>query len=152
MLCRGRGEGAGISTFCPKFLSKTTPPGQRILSKNAKIPTQGQGSYIKCSYPEAMLLILGIHRDQTRQKNCTSLVYKEKLRNFKFPLSPRIALKFVNGINILINAINPSDKYSELSVRKSDSEKLILELSMTNSYFSPSFPLNIFQNTVLNVN
>ena len=87
MLSRERGGGGGggragmgILTFCPKFLSKTTPPGQCILSKNTKIPTQGQGSYVKCSYPEAMLFILGIHRDQTRQKNCTSLSYKEKLR------------------------------------------------------------------------
>ena len=76
MLSPGEGGGwAGVAilTFCPKFLSKTTPPGQRILSKNTKIPTQGQGSYVKCSYPEAMLFILGIHCDQTRQKNCTSL-------------------------------------------------------------------------------
>ena len=62
-----------VSGMSPKFLSKTTPPGQRILSKNTKISTQRQGSYVKCSYPEAMLFALSIHRDQTRQKNCTSL-------------------------------------------------------------------------------
>ena len=73
MLSRREGAGVGILTFCPKFLSKTTPPGQHVLSKNTKILTQGQGSYVKCSYPKAMLFILGIHRDQTRQKNCTSL-------------------------------------------------------------------------------
>ena len=65
--------GLDFLTFCPKLLSKTTSPGKRILSKNTKIPTQGQGSYVKCSYPEAMLFILSIHRDQTRQKNCTLL-------------------------------------------------------------------------------
>ena len=67
----GEGGGRGILTFCPKFLSKTTPLGQCILSKNTKIPTQGQGSYVKCSYPEAILFILGIHCDQTRQQHCT---------------------------------------------------------------------------------
>ena len=51
MFFRGEGgqAGMGILTFCPKFLSKTTPPVQRILSKNTKIPTKGQGSYVKCS-------------------------------------------------------------------------------------------------------
>ena len=39
--CYSRGEGRWrvgmeILTFCPKFLSKTTPPGQRILSKKHK--------------------------------------------------------------------------------------------------------------------
>ena len=62
-----------MTYYCPKFLSKTTPTGQRILLKNKKIPTQGQGSYVKCSYPEAMIFILGIHQNQTRQKYCTSL-------------------------------------------------------------------------------
>ena len=57
-----------ILTFCPNFLSKTTPPGQRILSKNTKIPTQRQGSYVKYSYPEAMLFILGIHRETKPDK------------------------------------------------------------------------------------
>ena len=70
----GGGEGWG---FWPKFCQKPLPRNNLFSNfvfcqKTQKFPPQGQGSYVKCSYLEAMLFILGIHRDQTRQKNCTS--------------------------------------------------------------------------------
>ena len=68
----GGGQG-GILTFCPKFLSKTTPPGQRILSKKHKNPHPRAGELSQMFLQRGKLFILGIHRDQTRQKNCTSL-------------------------------------------------------------------------------
>ena len=44
MLSRGEGvrAGVGILTFCPKYLSKTTSPGQSILSKKKSLP-KGRG-------------------------------------------------------------------------------------------------------------
>ena len=69
----GDGGGGDFDILSKIFVKNRHSPGQRILSKNTKIPTQGQGSYVKCSYPEAMLFILGIHHNQTRQKMCTSL-------------------------------------------------------------------------------
>ena len=44
MLSRGEGgrAGVGILTFCPKYLLKTTSPGQSILSKKKSLP-KGRG-------------------------------------------------------------------------------------------------------------
>ena len=40
---RGGGRaGVGILTFCPKYLSKTTSPGQSILSKKNPYPRAGE--------------------------------------------------------------------------------------------------------------
>ena len=100
--------------FWPKFLSKTTPPGQRILSKNTKIPTQGQGSYVKCSYPEAKLFILGIHRDQTRQKNCT---FQSTPRN-QTVINTKTQLMREQEANILL--LLNSIKYNMLSFHSGD--------------------------------
>ena len=70
---RGRGGGGRGWGFCPKFLSKTTPPGQRILSKKHKNPHPRAGELCQMFLPRGKLFILGIHCDQTRQKNCMSL-------------------------------------------------------------------------------
>ena len=86
MLSRREGgwrAGVGILTFCPKFFQKPLPRDNVFCQKNTKIPTQRQGSYVKCSYPEAMLFILGIHHDQTRQKNCTSLSLRKQKSFFQ---------------------------------------------------------------------
>ena len=70
---RGGRVGVGILTFCPNFLSKTTPLGQRILSKKHKNPHPRAGELCQMFLQRGKLFILGIRRDQTRQKNCTSL-------------------------------------------------------------------------------
>ena len=110
----------GILTFCPTFLSKTSPPGQRILSKNTKIPTLGQGSYVKCSYPEAMLFILGIHCDKTRQKK----LYVAKNTKNRYYSSIQIVINTKTqlmreqeaNIILLLNSI----KYNMLSLHTGD--------------------------------
>ena len=50
------------------FVQNHSPGTTYFVKKYTKIPTQGQGSYVKCSYPRGKLFILGIHRNQTRQK------------------------------------------------------------------------------------
>ena len=61
--------------FVPNFCQKPLPRDNVFCQKTQTPPPKGRGGggYVKCFYPEAMLFILGIHRDQTRQNNCTSL-------------------------------------------------------------------------------
>ena len=52
---RGRGVGGGGDfDILSKIFVKNHSPGTTYFGKKStKIPTQGQGSYVKCSYPEA---------------------------------------------------------------------------------------------------
>ena len=69
-----RGEGGGDFDILSKIFVKNHPPGTTyFVKKNHKNPHPRAGELCQMFLPRGKLFILGIHRDQTRQKNCMSL-------------------------------------------------------------------------------
>ena len=71
----GGRAGMGILTFCPKFLSKTTPPGQCILSKKHKNPHPRAGELCQMFLPRGN----AIHSRHPPRPNQTKKLYVAKL-------------------------------------------------------------------------
>ena len=83
MLSWGEGGvrvGVGILTFCPKFMSKTTPPGQRILAKKAqKSPPKGRG--VMSNVPTQRQVIHSRHPPRPNQTKKLYVAKPTKNRN-----------------------------------------------------------------------
>ena len=71
----GRGaDGRGDFDIMSKIFVKNHSPGTTyFVKKKHKNPHPRAGELCQMFLPRGKLLILSIHRDQTRQKNCTSL-------------------------------------------------------------------------------
>ena len=68
----GRGAG-GDFDILSKIFVKNHSPGTTYFVKKTKNPHPRAGELCQMFLQRGKLFILGIHRDQTRQKNCTSL-------------------------------------------------------------------------------
>ena len=70
----GGGAGGGRDfDILSKIFVKNHSPGTTYFVKKTQNPHPRAGELCQMFLPRGKLFILGIHRDQTRQKNCTSL-------------------------------------------------------------------------------